>query len=600
MGATARDQHNGFYLLAIARMRNEVTVEQARREMRSVGESVYREHQEQGLRGWEVVTERLQDRMVQKARPLLVLLSFAVGLVLLIACVNVANLLLARSTRRRRELAVRSALGAGRWRIIRQLLTESIVLSLAGGCVGLLFALLGVHGIYRWMPERLYLGTRPHMDLTVLAFTILAAVATGILFGLAPALQAGRIDLQEALKDGARSIGSCRGRLSRTLVVLETCLAVVLLIGAGLLVKSFVRLLSVNPGFRAERLLTFQVPIPSGRYSKDSARVVFYESLVARLRAFPGVRSAGGAQFLPIEGGGANIEFAVEGKPRGPAGTFVGTRIVTAGYFETMGIPLIKGRLLNMHDDSKVPEVAVINETMASSYWPGEDPVGKRFRLNPRGNSAWITVVGVAGNVKHFGLDGKMWPEAFFSQRQRGWPSMRMVVRTSTDPSAIAASVRSMVRELDRNVPIAEVRTMDKIIADSVAPRRLSMILVAGIAGLALLLAGIGLYGVISYSVAERQHEIGIRMAIGADGKNVLRLVVGEGLKLAAVGLAAGVGVSLVISSLISRLLFGITAYDPATYALVVATLFAVAVVAAYIPAHRATRVTPTEALRSE
>ena len=342
LGPNARDAHNGFNLHAIGRMKPGVRIEQAQMEMRAIGEGIYKENAGQGLLGWEVVTEKLGDKLVRRTRPQLLLLAISVGLLLLVACVNVANLLLTRSAQRGREIAVRVALGAGRWRIVRQLLTESLVLSLLGGAAGLLLAHWAVRLLYGWIPEHVQGGAGPEIDLRVLGFTLVVSASAGVLFGLAPALRAARTDLVESLKETGRSTAGGRGRLAGVFVVSEAALAVVLLIGAGLLIRSFSRLLSVDPGFRPERLLTFHVPLSSQKY-RDSARVAFYEDLIERLKALPGVRFAAGAEVLPIDGAGSNIEFAVEGRPWSGAGAFVGTRIVTPGYFEAMGIPLSRG-----------------------------------------------------------------------------------------------------------------------------------------------------------------------------------------------------------------------------------------------------------------
>ena len=596
LGPGDRDEHNSFYLYAIGRMKSGIGVEQARLEMRSVGASIYREHA--GLTGWEVVTERLSDQLVRGTRPQLLLLSASVALLLLVACVNVANMLLARSARRTREIAVRSALGAGRWRIIRQLLTENLVLWLLAGAAGLFIAYWAVGLLYGLMPEGMLTGVRPKVDLSVLGFTLVVSLATGVLFGLAPAFRGARFGLVESLKEAGRSIIPGRGRFWGALVISEAALAVVLLIGAGLLLRSFARILAVDPGFRPERLLTFQVPV-SDDYS-DSARVAFYEEVLHRVKAIPGVRAAAGAQYLPITGYGPNNEFAVEGRPEREVGPFVGTRIITPGYFDTMGISLLRGRDLDLHDEAARPEVAVINESMAAGSWPGEDPVGRRFRLNPRDQSPWITVVGVVHDVKHFGLEGKRWPEAFLPERQRAWPDMRLVVRTAADPLAMLPAVRSVIRGIDSRVPVAEVRTMEKIVADSVAPRRLSMIFVTAFAGLALALASIGLYGVVSYSAVQRRHELGVRMALGADRQDLLRLVFARGMMLTLVGLTAGIAASLAITRLLSGMLFGVTPLDPLTYAAVSLVVMTAAGAAAYVPARRATKVDPMEALRYE
>ena len=597
LSPNARSQHNGFYLYAIGRMKPGVALEQARREMRVVGDSVYRENASKGLAGWEVITESVSDRLQRRTRPQLFLLSIAVAVLLLIACANVATLLLTRSAQRGREIAVRAALGAGRWRIVRQLLTESVVLSLLGAVVGILLAHWAVRALYDWLPDRMQTGPRPAVDLPVLAFTLIASIATGILFGLAPALRACRINLIESVKETA-SAAMGRGWLANALVISQAAMAVVLLIGAGLLLRSFTRLLSVDYGFRPERLLTFQVPL-SAKYN-GKARVAFYEELQQRLKSLPGVRNVAGAEELPIEGAGANIEFAVEGRPWSGEGAYVGTRIVTPDYFDAMGIALLQGRALDLHDEPPKPEVAVINETMASLCWPGEDPVGKHFRLNPRGNSPWITVVGVVHDVKHFGLDGKKWPEAYFAERQRNWPSLRLILRTAADPQAILPAVRTVIRGMDSSVPVAEVRSMDKIVADSVAPRRLAMTLVSAFAALALVLAATGLYGVMTSSVVSRWQELGLRMALGAQRQDLMRMILFRGLLLTFAGLASGIVVSLAATRFLSGMLFGIAALDPLTYAVAALVLLAAASAAVYIPARRATRIDPMEALRYE
>ncbi len=598
LGPGARRAHNSFYLFAIGRMKPGVTVEQARRDMRAIGDRIYRENSAQGVAGWEVVTESLRNRLAGDRRQQLLLLSAAVGLLLLIACVNVATLFLTRSARRSREMAVRAALGAGRWRIVRQLLTESMILSLAAGGVGLLLARWATQLLYRWMAP-MPGGAPPEVDLTVLAFTLAVSAGVGMLFGVAPALRASRLDLTGTLRETGRGAALGRGRLAGALVVAEAALAVVLLIGAGLLIRSFARLVAVDPGFRPEHLLTFHVPLTGGKY-QGSRRVAFYEELLDRLRALPGVRAAGGADYLPIEGAGPSIEFAVEGRPWNGAGAFVGQRIVTPGYFDAMGMSLAGGRGLEAHDDSTKPEVAVVNDAMSTACWPGEDAIGKRFRLNPRGNSSWITVVGVVHDVKHFGLDGKKWPEAFFPERQRTWASLRVVVRTVADPQALLPAARDVIRGMDPAVPVAEARSMEKIVAGSVAPRQLSMILVAAFAGLALALASIGLYGVIASVVAQRRHELGIRMALGAERRDLLRMVIGRGMTLAAAGLAAGAAASLALTRLLSGMLFGITALDPLTYAAVAVAVLTTAFAATYLPARAAAHSDPIEALRHE
>jgi putative ABC transport system permease protein len=598
------------WLHAFARLKEGVTLDAARARMDAVGARIEREdpaaHAGTGLR---VVP--LQEEVAGPVRPVLMLLLGAVGLVLLIACANVANLLLARSTSRRREMAVRAALGASRWRIARQLLTESVLLSAAGGAAGLVLALWGVDLLVAAIPAA-QLAQMPYLrNLTlnadVLLFASALSLATGVLFGTAPALAASRADLQGAMKEGGRSSVSRRpARVRDLLVVSEVALALVLLVGAGLLLKSLAAMLRVDPGFDARGLLTLRIALPPARYSEDEQAARFHAELLRRVSSLPGVRGAAETSNLPLAGEGGTGTPTVVGRSA-PESDAVGEshlRTVSANYFDVMGVPLVKGRAFGERDTSSAPGVLLVNKTFAERVFPGEDPVGRRVAFKWTADRPPYEIVGVVGDEKVTSLDARTTPVIYFHEQQSPDSSAALVVRAAegTSPDALASAVRGEVRAIDGEVPVFAVQTLERMVGGSRATfmRRYPAYLTGVFACVALLLALVGIYGVMSYTVAQRTHEIGLRVALGARGRDVIRLVVGKGMSLAALGLALGVAASLALTRLMTGLLFEVSAADPTVYALVSLLLAAIALAACLAPARRAMKVDPLEALRHE
>ena len=591
-------------LLSIfGRLGEGVTREQAESEIVSVAARLESEYAATN-KGFSARLVPLHEHVTGDVRPTLLVLLAAVGLVLLIACANVANLTLARAASRRREFAVRAALGAGRFALTRQVLTESLLLGAAGGAVGLLLAVWGVDLLLSVGPENIPRRAEIGIDSRVLAFTSAVSLLTGALFGLAPALRASRAELGDALKSGARAGESPRSaRLRSALVVSEVALSIMLVAGAGLLARSFVRLLDVNPGFRPDNLVSLGVILPQSSYPRPEQRAEFYRRLEERLRALPGVESVGAVTRLPLhQAGNITSTLVVEGRPA-PEGAppEVDFRRASPDYFRTMGVPLVAGRAFVERDATDAQPVAVVNEAMARRHWPGESALGKRIKLgaNPDA-SPWITVVGVVGNVRHLGLDSEPRPEVYRHLLTSPPTSPVVVVSTNGDPRGLIPTLRGAVRELDRDLPAATARTMDEIIARSVAERRFLMALLGVFAAVALALAAVGIYGVVSNSVAQRTHEIGVRMALGATRGNVLRLVIAQGMTPALAGLALGLAGALALTRVMRGLLFGVGARDPVTLASAALLLAAVALLACYVPARRATRIDPMEALRHE
>jgi putative ABC transport system permease protein len=548
----------------------------------------------------------MHRQVAGKVRFGLSLLFGVIGLVLLIACVNVANLMLARSAARRKEMAVRAALGAGRLRLVRQLLIESVALALVGGAAGVLLAVWGMDLLLKLNPVQLPQYHKIEIDLVVLVFSVLASVLTGLLSGLAPALQASKLDLHAALKEGGRGARADGGqrRLSKLLVIAEVAMALVLLVGAGLLARSFARLLEINPGFATENLLTMQLGLPNATYAQPERRIAFYQQLEARLSAMPEVASVGLVTRLPLQSALNNVTsfLSIEGRPVPPSQRpEIDFRRASTNYFQTMGIPLLTGRLVTEQDVVADTRSVMINDAMAKRFFPGENPVGKRISTsNISGEEQWRTIAGVVGSVRHLGLEVEPRPEIYYHTNTLPPFGPVFVIRTTSDPSGLIAAVRSAVRSIERDAPISNVSTMTNLVAQSLAQRRFAMLLLGLFAGLALLLAGVGIYGVFSYSVTGRTREIGVRMALGARAGDVLTLVVGQGMATAAIGIGVGLFASAALTRLMTNWLFAVSATDPPTFALVALLLAAVALAACWIPARRATRVDPMSALRCD
>jgi putative ABC transport system permease protein len=594
------------YLTVVARMKPGVTLREAHADVAAITQRINRDHPT--WHGFELgsVVISLREQMAGDVRPALIVLLVAVGFVLLIACANIANLLLARGASRFREIAVRTALGAGRRRILRQLLTESVLLAVAGGLAGLLFAWSSFSFLKQIIPDNMALNTGVRIDARIFGFTLLLSLLTGIVFGLAPALQAAKIDLNEALKQsgGRTGIGAGHRRLRGALVIIEIALALVLLVGAGLLTRAFLRLRALDIGVNPENVLTLRTMLPRNKYGELPKRDAFYRQALERVRALPGVVSAGYTTAMPLTWKGGTNSFVIEGRDQGP-GQDAQCRQVSTGYMETMGVKLRQGRFFDYHDDVQSQPVAVINETMARQFWAGENSLGKRFKLGSiDSQNPWVTVVGVVGDIKEMGLEAPTKAEMFFPYQQLPrmlWNMPRdLAVRTTGDPISVATAVRQAVWSVDRNQPVSNIRTMDEILSEEVAQRRIGMTLLAAFAALALALASLGIYGVLSYSVAQRTQEIGVRMALGAGRKDVLRMVVADGMRLAAAGVAIGLGASFALTWLMAGLLFGVSASDPLTLGAVTLLLITVALLACFIPARRATRVDPMVALRCE
>ncbi len=587
----------GHYLLVVARLKPGISLARARTEMSEIASRLEQQYpQTNTALGAKVVP--LHEEMVGDIRPALLILLGAVAFVLLIACANVANLLLARAASRQKETAIRSALGANRSRLVRQFLTESMLLSIMGGAIGLLLAVVGLKSLTALIPPELFRGREISVDAWVLVFTIGISLLTGALFGIVPAIQSAKINLNETLKEGGKGSGTAtRGRLRSALVVAEISLALVLLVGAGLLINSFLRLSNVDAGFNPENLLTVDVVLPPNKYDTRDKRAVFYSQMLERVEALPGVESAGVITNLPLTFKGNNNSFTVEGRPEPPPDqvAIAATRIISSNYFRTMSIRVVSGRGITPQDIADKAQVAVISETMARTHWPGEEALGKRIKMGRYASTApWITIVGVAANVRQFELESETRPQLYLPYSQVGFFAPRhLVVRTSGDPLGFVAAVREAVWSVDPDQPVSNVSTMEKIVSESLAGRRLVMLLLGIFAALALLLAAVGIYGVMSYAVTQRTHEIGIRMALGANSRDVLGMVVGNSFKLVAIGVSAGLVSAYFLTRFMRSLLYGVSETDPVTFAVIPVLLALVALVASYIPARRATRVEP-------
>ncbi|MGH9832731.1 MAG: ABC transporter permease [Blastocatellia bacterium] len=602
--AAGRGDH---YLSVVARLKPGVSRQQAQAEMEAIAARLQQQYPRTNTDQGVALVPLREEFAGAIRKPLLILLG-VVGFVLLIACANVTNLLLARATSRQKELTIRAALGASRLRLIRQLLTESILLALSGGAVGALLAIWGVDLLETLTPENLAQARGVVVDGRVLAFSAIISLLTGVVFGLAPALQVSRLNLTEALKEGGRSgVGSVGGsRLRGALVVGEIALSLVLLTGAGLMIKSFYRLTSVDPGFQPDKTLTMRMQLSGEKYGNPVKRRAFYDQMLQQVQSLPGVQQAGVITQLPLTTQGLSFSFSLEGQPPMPSANLpqAAFRVISQDYFRAMGIPLLGGRSFTPQDTADAQAVIVINRTMAERFWSGQEALGKRFKIGSSDSqNPWMVVVGVVGDVRQSSLDQALKPEMYVShlQDRRFFAIPRdLVVRTVSDPLAMAATVRAEIWKLDKDLPLFRVRTMEQILSASVAGQRFNMLLLAVFAALAMLLAAVGIYGLMSYATAQRTREIGVRLALGARASDVLRLVMKQGLILTISGVAVGLAGAFALTRVMTGLLFGVSATDPVTFTLIAALLTLVALVACWIPARRATKVDPMIALRCE
>ncbi len=598
-------QRGAHFLRVIGRLKPGVSREQAQADMTAIGARLEKQYPDENLNR-NIRLEPVLEALVGDIRPALLILLGAVGCVLLIACANVANLLLARAMTRHKEMAIRTALGASRLRVVRQLLTESVLLSLAGGAIGLILAVwwsdlliaLGKDDI----PRALQVG----LDWRVLVFTLLVSVFTGVAFGLVPAFQSTKTELTESLKEGGRGSGegARRNRVRGVLVVAELAIAVVLLVGAGLLIQSLWRLQNVSPGFNPENVLTFSVSVPEVKYSTDK-QVQFYSDLLKRMESMPGVQAAGAVMPLPLSGDRFSISFETEGRPvakgAAPSADFF---TIGLGYFKAMGISMLQGREFSERDVKDSPGVIIVSQGFAEKYFPNEDPIGKRIRpgvsTHDGQKSIMREIVGVVAEVRNRNLSAPIRPAYYVPHTQIPFSQMAIVVKTAGDSHALVSAARNEIASMDRELPMFNVQTMEDYVSAAVSSPRFNSTLLGIFAAVALVLTVVGLYGVMSYSVAQRTNEIGIRMALGAQTRDVLRLIVSQGLRLVVVGLVIGLVGAFALMRVISSLLFGVTARDPLTFAAVAIVLAGVALLACYIPARRASRVDPLEALHYE
>jgi putative ABC transport system permease protein len=600
---------NYYNYYVVARLKPGVDLAAAQAEMRTVAVAMAADRPA-GVTQPQITVAGLQEHLSRDLRPTLFVLLGAVATILLITCANVANLLLARGAQRQRELAVRKAIGAGGGRVLRQLLTESAVLAAVGVSLGVALSTLSFAYLRRLIPETFPAGAGPGLDWRVLSFTVALAVLTVLLFGAGPAFASARRSVNETLKKGVGADSTRRGgRMRNALVVAEMTLTVVLLAAAGLLLRSYAAVLAVDPGFRPDHLLVVETGLSSTKYSEPARRSDFYDRVRERVTALPGVTSAGFVNIPPLVSKGGRIFIAVEGQPAPRteelSRNIVANRVAGSGYLETLGAPLIRGRLFDARDNRDSALSVVINQAMAQQFWPGEDPLGRRIKIGAIPDAPWLTVIGVTGDVRWMGLDAAPAPELFLSANQAlpnsgfFWPQY-LIVRTQVDPLSLAAPVRAAIWDVDADQPIPSVRTMADVFDVELANRNTQTTLVGAFAAVALLLASVGLYGVLSYTVAQRTAEIGLRMALGAQARNVVRHVLRSALGLAGIGIVLGVAGALAVSRLLSSFLFGVSPTDPVTLAGVALLLGLVTVVASYLPARRAASVDPMTALRSD
>jgi len=602
-----RSNHN---YMAIARLKPGVAIEQAKSELGAISARLEQQYPEDD-KGWGATAIPLREQLVGDIRPALLVLFGAVAFVLLIACANVANLVLAKTLARRKEIAIRTALGAGRAAIVRHILAETVVLSVAGGALGLLLARLSIGLMVKLLADRLPRFVEVTLDTQVLVFTLVVSILTGVLAGLIPSLRFTRTDVNEALKQGSRGSSDASGGKTRNvLVVSEVALSLVLLIGAGLMVRTLWELRSVKPGFDSANVLTMDVVVPADRFSAPAGQVNFFQEVLQRVRALPGVDSAGVIDSLPLSDGGSHQPFSIEGRPVLPMSEQpeVDVRLISPGYLKAMHVPVIRGRDLSDADSAGRPGAALISEALARRFWPNEDPLGKHITLTFSPDVV-REVVGIVGNVKVDSLDETRPVDTIYTsvaqvtvspgEKWRSF-SLTMAVRTSSDPHNATSAISSAVHEVGPDIPVVNVLSMEDVIAQSMSPQRFNFFLLASFAALALLLAAVGIYGVLSYAVRRRVREIGIRMALGASNSDVLRMVVSDGMKPILLGVGVGLAAALALSRLVASLVFGVRPTDPLTFAVVVLILISVGVLANILPAYRATRIEPVRTLREE
>jgi putative ABC transport system permease protein len=603
LDANAQDMQTrlSHFLSVYARLKPGVTLEQARADMERIGAQLSQEYPQENENHTAFVIPLREEVARNLGAPLMILFA-AVGLVLLIACANVANLQLIRAVARQKELAVRAALGAVRWRIARQLLTENAMLAALGAVLGMLLAWWSVGTFTSLLPRNILHLTGAPLDLRVLGFTIAISLLTGALSSLAALLHASSVKLNDTLKEGGRGAGAMRQRARSAVVVVELALAIVLLIGAGLLIRSFWKLQRVSPGFAPQNVLTAQIALPSARYRDPEQRVRFFQQLSEQARALPGVQAVGAISILPLGGGWSRTSIAIEGRaemtdllpqlrPR------IHPRTVTPDYFQALGIPLLNGRFLTPKDDSNAPLVALINQTAAQRYWPGQNPLGHRVQIG--GGAPWREVIGIVGDVKDQGLGQEINPEVYFAWAQDPQRDGTLVVR-GQNVASLAPALRNQVHQLDKDLPLSNLRLLEEVVEDSIAAPRSYALLLALFAGIALTLATIGIYGVMAYGVSQRTHELGVRLALGAQTRDALLLVMRQGLRMTSLGVALGLAAAWGLTRWMKNMLFEVSATDPLTVVFVTGFLVGVALLACYLPARRATKVDPLTALRHE
>jgi putative ABC transport system permease protein len=598
---TANDARGGHYLNVVGRLKPGVMVTQARAELTVIADQLAKQYPDP-QKGWGIFMMPIQDYSVRDVKPVLYTLLGAVGCVLLIACANLANLLLARATARSREISIRAALGAGRGRLVRQLLTESVVLAVCGGIAGIILARWGLDALLALAPTTLPRISEIHLDSRVLLFSLALSVVTGLVFGIAPAWLAARADVNEALKQGTRGSteGGARGRLRSALVVIEVTFALVLLGGAGLLARSFIQLANVDPGFTPENATLLRLSLPGKKYAEKDQQIGFANALVESMKNLPGVQAVGITHSMPLVSDYV-LSFNIEGRPAlDPAESpSLNYYAVTPDYFRAMGIRLVRGRVFTPQDDARAPRVAIINETMARQFFPNENPLGKRINIST-GPDAWREIVGVVGDIKQYGVDKTTSAQGYEPFAQVPFTSLNVVLRTKGSPAALLGSLRPTVYAIDKDQPVGIIRPLEEIMADNIARQRFAMLLLTVFSGVALVIAAVGIYGVMAYNVVQRTGEFGIRMALGAQQRDVLKLVLTQGGKLIGLGLVIGLLATIGASRAMGSMLFNTSAYDPLTLASITLLLGAVALVACFFPANRATKVNPIEALRTE